>query len=205
MPSTLTLEYFKVFLSWPVVVGVSGIAAMIFYRKELRGLINRIGSVKVAGFEFGTSQEAKTGEDASDIPAEPVAVDEPVPPEVANVQLAPAEKAQLEAAFQGERAAARMWEYRFLNYFFAPSTQNVLDWFVNVPVPATTYDAFDAAFINIYPSRVERAAILSALERHACIVEQGQSVSVTDKGREYANWNERKVFMVNAVLLKSNS
>ena len=202
MTSAMFLEYLKVLLSWPVVVGIGGILGAIYYRHEFRELVNRIGSIEALGVKLGTTQADITlKEGATDVEPEPVAVDEPVPAAVADAQVSPEERANLEAAFTAERAAARMWEYRFLNYYFAPSTQAVLDWFVGLAVP-TTFNAFEALFINAIVNKPEREAVITALQKHSCILVNAQTLAVTEKGREYAGWNERRVFAVTATLVR---
>ncbi|MEM5382618.1 hypothetical protein VSR68_03305 [Paraburkholderia phymatum] len=190
---SLVLEYLKVFLSWPVVVGIGAIVGVVHFRDEFRSLVNRIASLEIGGAKLMTQQavidEATAGENAE---AEPAIVEEPAPPALDALPIAPEEREQLQQAFEGERAAARMWEYRYLNYYFAPTTQAVLNWFVHMD-QAPTFDAYTAFWMNRIPSAVEREAVLSALERHICIRINGEVLSVTEKGREYAIWPERRI------------
>ena len=100
--------------------------------------------------------------------------------------------ANVRAAFQAQQAAARMWEYRFLNYFFAPATQAVLDWLISLGAP-TTFDAYDTYWLNRIPAANERQAVIDALQMHHCIQFDAPTIVATDKGREYAGWHERRV------------
>ena len=85
-----------------------------------------------------------------------VHLDAPQQPELAKTKPAPATAAPalpdvqptaeqqeaLKKVFQAERAAARLWEYRYLNQFLAVSSQLVLDWVAGVGI--TAEDAYDA-------------------------------------------------------------
>ena len=98
----------------------------------------------------------------------------------------------LRAYAEAERGAARIWEYRYLNFFLVPTTQIVLDWFIGLQQP-TTIAAFEAAWMMVIQSAPERTAVLHALQKHVLIeISPEGAVTVTDKGREYAAWTERR-------------
>lgn len=177
----MILEFVKT-LTWPLVV----VAGIIYFKKELRALINRISSVKIMGQEFATQQAKSAEETAIDASLEPIGHEGQLPSNLDSVQNDPE---KLSAA---QRAAARIWEYRYLNYFFAPDTQVVLDWLKN-NMPQTTLEAYDAFWMNIIPHANERSAIIHALQKHSFITINGSNISLTDKGREYAGWAERRV------------
>ncbi|WP_144153280.1 hypothetical protein [Paraburkholderia sp. BCC1885] len=191
----LLLEYLKVFLAWPVIVGIGAIVAVVLFRDEVKSLVNRIASFEIAGAKLVTQQAVPDAADAENVPA-PVAVNDAAPAALENPQIPAPERAQLQTIFEAERAAARMWEYRYLNYFLAPGTQSVINWFVGLP-NGTTMDAYEAFWMNRVPQASERGAILSALERHFLLQLEGeQIISITAKGREYAGWAERKIISV---------
>lgn len=187
----LLLEYLKVLLSWPVVVGVGATVGTLWFKAELRALINRIASLEFPGGKLVT-QQAKMDEEAAVDAVPPVSATDTAPPALQNLQLTPQDQAVVRDAFAAERTAARMWEYRFLNYFFAPATQHVLDWLIGLN-QATTEDAYDAFWMNRIPQGAERQAILHALQKHLCIQVDGPAIRVSDKGREYAAWPERRI------------
>ncbi|WP_322036186.1 hypothetical protein [Burkholderia cepacia] len=190
----LLLEYLKVLLAWPVVVGVGATIGTLWFRTELRALINRIASLEFPGGKL-TTQQAKLEEEAASkdtVESIPVAGDEPSV--LKEIHLSVVDQEKLRAVMLAERVAARMWEYHFLNYFFAPATQHVLEWLVGLGT--TTDDAYQAYWIHRIPQGIERQAIVDALQKHLCIQIVGPSIQVTDKGREYAGWSERKILSI---------
>ncbi|CAJ8992030.1 Uncharacterised protein [Burkholderia pseudomallei] len=118
----LVLEFVKVFLSWPPIVGLAIIVGARYFRTELRNLINRVSSFKILGQELVTQQAKLEGEAPADGNL-PIPDDGAIQQELQNLEITPEQQAQIKAVFDAERAAARMWEYRYLNYFFADSTQ----------------------------------------------------------------------------------
>ncbi|WP_177315786.1 hypothetical protein [Burkholderia ubonensis] len=47
--------------------------------------------------------------------------------------------------------------------------------------------------MNRIPHADERQAILHALQKHLCIQVDGPVISLSDKGKEYGAWPERKI------------
>lgn len=179
----LVLEYLKVLLAWPVVVGAGGIAAGIYFREELKGLLNRISSVKIMGQEVAL-QQANVALERETAPAPESGADEGgQAPDLDVMHLNPAEQDVIRQAFESERTAARLWEYRFMNYFFAPTTQAVLNWLAQQA--AVTVDGFEATWMHQIPNGQERKAVITALQMHQCVEVNGALVTVTEKGRDY--------------------
>lgn len=193
---TLVLEYLKVFLSWPVVIGIGGTICLTFFKNDVRALIKRIATVEFPGGKIVTQQEKLNEETPVSVeeatPVTTVANDPPVPA-IDQLTLTAAERDALRAAFLAERIATRLWEYRFVNYFFAPMTQAVLDWLIGLG-QATTVGAYDAYCTPRIQNGGERQAILTALQMHTFIqIDANVILTVTDKGREYAAWPERRI------------
>lgn len=87
-----------------------------------------------------------------------------------------------------ERASRYLWEYRYLNYFFARHTQVVLDWFVGCESPPT-FELFENFWFHMIPDKNERKIVLDALSAHYLIqASEGGLIEVTPKGREYHQW-----------------
>lgn len=191
----LVLEYLKVVLSWPVVVGIGSIIAGVCFKEEVRGLINRISSFKILGQELATQQSKIDSEVAEDGAVQPVPADDAPLLALDGFQLTPAQQAQIRETFTAERAAARIWEYRYLNYFFAPSTQAVLDWLVALGA-GTTFDAYEAYWVNRIPYAGERQAVIHALQMHLCIQIDGPTIAVSEKGKEYQAWGDRRILSI---------
>lgn len=188
----LILEYLKVLLSWPVVVGIGTIIGTFWFRTEIQALINRIASLEFPGGKIVTQQAKIAEESATTELAQPVPIEDVAPPALDGLRLTPAEQQTLKDVFAAERAAARMWEYRYLNYFFAPATQHVLNWLISLG-QATTFDAYEAFWMNRIAQAGERQAIIHALQMHLCIQVDGPIITISDKGREYAAWPERRI------------
>jgi hypothetical protein len=72
-----------------------------------------------------------------------------------------------------ERGTSYLWEYRYLNYYLAPGTIAVLDWFAGLPTGRTTFRACDASLSQFVSDPVERNARLTALTRHYLLVQDG--------------------------------
>lgn len=185
----MILDYLRVLLTWPVIGGGLFAFALVIFKEQIRSLINRIGRIKFPGGEFSTSQVQKSEEAVQQGPVTPPTP--PAPPPIEGVHLSPGDLEQVRAYLQAEHAAARIWEYRFLNYFLADSTQAVLDWLLALNQP-TTVSAFEAVWMHTIQNAAERTAILHALQLHVLISMDGQTIILTEKGREYATWPERR-------------
>ena len=187
----LILEYLKVFLSPQLVVGAIAAALLWIFRPELRSLVNRIAKIKLpGGTELSTSQIERSNEELPAKGEQP----KPLPAESSevvslpsNLSLAPEQLRALQESFAAERARAFLWEYRYLNYFLARSSQRVLDWLAGLSV-RTTIPTFDAFWLPVFPNAQERQAIVTALQAHYLVIFVGEMIEVTPKGREYLQW-----------------
>jgi hypothetical protein len=94
----------------------------------------------------------------------------------------------LRSLVKSERATRYLWEYRYLNYFFARVTQLVLDWLIEQKIPITkTY--FENYWLQLIPSEEERNIILNVLKAHYIIViHENELIEVSPKGLEYHEW-----------------
>lgn len=186
--ANIVLEYFKVFLSTPVVVGVIALVGLILFKSETKALIDRIASVSFpGGGGFSTSQQSRAEQENVQGPTPDV----PEGEEVSLPEDLKLDQQQLEAVtklYLSERANAYLWEYRYLNYFLAQSTQFVLDWLRNYNQPVSR-SLFDNIWTPLIPSVEERQAILNALQAHYLIQMSAEGlVEVTPKGHEYVEW-----------------
>jgi hypothetical protein len=185
------MEWVKIFVSWPFVVFLIAIAIFLRYGKEIRQLLNRIATAEnfegPGGFKFsGRQQPNEEGEAGKSVPAEATSL--PAPQDdtgSGEFKLTQEEWSAIEGAFRSERATAAHWEYRYLNYFLAFKTQQLLDWLGALGRSASVREV-DA---TISGETVEqRAAMTGALEAHHLILLSGEMYSVTDKGREYIGY-----------------
>jgi hypothetical protein len=185
MDTPVDVEYLKVILGAPVTVVAAVLTFLIMFRCDVKALMARIAKVKFPGGEIETQLErAKEGlPPQGDVP-------QPIAREGAKIDAAPAQsnadKAQRDA-ISAERANAALWEYRYLNYFLARHTQEVLDWFADSP-KRITLSLFNTWWLPRIPDPNERSAILGALIAHHLIAVTDGLVEVTPKGREYRQW-----------------
>lgn len=184
---TMILEYLKVFLSWPPIVAACFCFFVWIFRKPLSVVIEKIRSVS-----FGGSGVAVQAQEAA-----PEEVTKPqaaaVPDLQAGMVLTVDQVNIVRQAFEAERQSARVWEYLYLNYFFAPSTQHFLNWLISLDHHVSTFDAVDA-FLSAQGFPVEeRKAVHDALHYHHLIEFDGPVVRVTAKGLEYARWPFRRI------------
>lgn len=183
----LVLEYLKAFLTPTFVGGCVVVFTLLRYDAQFKTLINRIWRVKFPGGEFETSQIEKAQEDikGSSEPLSITKTEEETLPE--NLTLTPEQLEIVTQHINAANMAARLWEYRFLNFFLARASQRVLDWLAALDHKVTT-TLFDSIWLPIIPSLQERVAIIHALENHYLITCMGELIEVTPKGREYIEW-----------------
>ncbi len=185
----LLLDYLKVILAWPFMGTALVVYIVLLFRQSLVKLIDRIKHVKTPFGELEAPQLQKLeNPDEGKVPPTPET------PVVNDVRLNQADVEQLRQWFQAERTARAIWEYRYLNYFFAPTTQHVLDWLIGL-AQTTTRSAYDAYWTLAIQSSGERQAVLDALQMHYLIELDGNGniIRVTDKGKEYAAWEWRQI------------
>lgn len=105
----------------------------------------------------------------------------------ANLSLPSSEPAPENTDVQQWKAAAYLWEYRYLNHFLQFRTQQFLDWLYDrkdpVPVSVAT-----TVWSNLVPLPDERSAIVLALTQHYLISFEDGKLSITPKGREYVDF-----------------
>jgi hypothetical protein len=182
----LVLEYLKVLFSAPVLAAVVAFTVICVFREDIKALLLRFAKIRLpGGTEVSISQAAKL-EESPDKP-----LPKPPPSDSAALSLpSDLDKKQIEEVRQlldAERARAYLWEYRYLNYFLAFHTQQVLDWFASLP-NRTSMSLYDSVWLPLIPSAEERRAIITALQAHYLILVQNELVEVTPKGREYIAW-----------------
>lgn len=181
----LVFEYVKL-LATPQ--AVAGVVALVFFRRfhdEIKALIRRVASIKLpGGAELSTPQLERAEAEAAPPPALP---SQPTVNLPSGLHLTPDQVNAVTEAFRAERAAANLWEYRYLNYFLVSNTRRVLDWLASLS-ERTTYSMYDAWWLPVIPNADERRAIIQALETHSLITVSGPLLEVTPKGRDYIQW-----------------
>lgn len=183
----LILEYLRVILSAPVIAGAVAITFLCLFRGGISALIDRVFRIRFPGGELFASQQQRA--QAGIAPQEqPPALPQGQQVELpANITLTPQQAQQVVHLIQSERATAALWEYRYLNFFLARSTQLVLDWLgtLQQPISVNLIDSYLQSFIV---DAQERVAILTALQNHHLVTIVNNLVQITPKGREYLQW-----------------
>ena len=86
---------------------------------------------------------------------------------------------------QAQKITSRIWEYRYLNFYFVRDTQLVLNWLAHT---RPSIEMFHATWIPAIPKANDREAILLALQNHNLITVPETMIKITEKGREYLQW-----------------
>ena len=182
----MTLEFLKVILSSAPVIGAVALVSIVLFREQISALILRLAELNFPGgrAKFDTQLE-KSKESLPISPEQQKPTGESELPQ--NISLSHDDANRIRQTFDAERARATLWEYRYLNYFLARSTQQFLDWLISLPM-ATTVAMVDAWWLPIVPSAAERKAVLDALLMHYLVEIKGQLIEVTPKGKEYQKW-----------------
>jgi hypothetical protein len=186
-PPELVLEYFKVFLSTQVVAGVVAFSFIYLFREDIKALLLRITKIRLPGGTDVSTPQSPQLEDAPENKPLP----NPSPQDTSSLALPQnLDQKQTEDVKQlldAERARSYLWEYRYLNYYLAYRTQQVLDWFASLPTK-TSLSLFDTLWLPLIPSTEERRNIINALHAHDLIRIDNDLVDVTPKGHQYKNW-----------------
>jgi hypothetical protein len=177
-----------VFLSPQVVAGAVVLAFFLVFKEEIRSLLMRRFKIKLPwGGEVSASQVEKTNEELPARGEQPPVTPPDAPRLPQNLTFTPEQIKTVEEAFAAERARATLWEYRYLNCFFARNTQRVLNWLASLNI-RTTLSMFDSFWLPLIPSAEERRTIINVLEAHDLIALKGDIIEVTPKGRDYLQW-----------------
>lgn len=193
----LVLEYVRAVLSPHVVWGGVVLWACYLFREDAGNLLSEVGNLlrRLVKLKGPGGLEISAGESQAVLNAEkPVADDRAAPALVAVADATTStdsttasvtvEANRTQETIEGLKATARIWEFRYLHYFLARSTQIVLDWLAGLPNPVT-WQAADAWWYAAIPDVNERRAIFNALRWHDLVQLDGDVIRVTEKGREY--------------------
>ena len=176
------LEYFRVLLSAPPMTVVVVLVLVCIFRSDLKAIMSRIATIKFPGGELSTTSQidrpAKTGPD--ELPPQETDLPE-------GLTISPEQQELVRDFIQAQQTTSRLWEYRYLNFYFVRNTQLVLDWLASLP-NRPSIEMFHASWSPVIPSANDRQAILMALQNHYLITERETMIEITGKGREYLQW-----------------
>ena len=183
---TTILEYLTVLLSAPPLLSVVAVLVICRFTDDIRELLSRVARIRLpGGTEVATQQMRATVDDKPTTPPNT----EEIPVQGIPRDLAPDQQQEIAGLIRSHIASAYLWEYRYLNFFLARTTQFALDWLVDISQP-TTFSHYDSFFLLIVPSPRERQAMIAALETHHLIKvdDNTKTIAVTSKGKEYHHW-----------------
>ncbi len=183
---TVIREYLAVLLSAPPLLTMVILIGIYRFSDDIKDLLLRVARIRLpGGAEFATQQSRRI---IDETPTAPPNTEE-IPVQGIPPDLAPAHRRKIANLVRSHIATAYLWEYRYLNYFLARTTQFALGWLVGLAEP-TTYSHYDSSFLLMVSSARERQAMIGALETHHLIKcdDRTQTICVTPKGREYHEW-----------------
>ena len=184
----LALGYLRVLLSAPPMTVVIVLVLVCVFRDDLSAIMSRIATIKFPGGELSTTsqKDRPTETGPNELPQGATGPDaETALPD--GLTLTPQQQELLRDFIQAQQATSRLWEYRYLNFYFVRSTQLVLDWLASLQ-NRPSIEMFDALWLPAIPSADDRKAVLAALQNHNLITVRETMLEITGKGREYLQW-----------------
>ena len=98
---------------------MAAVVIIAILRREIRDLASRIVRVKFPGGELQARQQAEAG-----APMGNAGVNPPPPPLPDGLQISDQQRTAIVQVIQSQTAAARLWEYRYLNHFLVWCPRN---------------------------------------------------------------------------------
>lgn len=175
---SILLGFARVLFDWPVLGSLTILTTLLLFGRDLKALMARLAKLEFMGGKLEATQSARVAAPTTSLDSPDGSDSAPFPENQPDANL----------------IATRIWEYRYLNQFLVVQTQLVLDWLSSNEraIPLEAYNAFWSARIT---GSGERWAILQALEHHGLIAMPGSEVRITDKGKEYVGWDERRNYL----------
>ena len=184
--SELALGYLRVLLSAPPMTVVVVIVLVCVFRSDLKAIMSRIATIRFPGGELSTTSQIdhqeKTGPD--ELPPGSTGQNTALPE---GLTLSPEQQELMRDFIQAQQTTSRLWEYRYLNFYFVRNTQLVLDWLASLQ-NCPSIEMSHALWLPAIPSADDRQAILLALQNHNLITAPETMIETTGKGREYLQW-----------------
>ena len=184
----IALAYLRVLLSAPPITALVVFVLVCIFKSDLRKIMSRIAKISFPGGEIETtSQKDPPPEPGPDQVPQGATGQETQTDLPEGLTLSPQEQDLLKDYIHSLRTMSAFWEFRYLNLFFVPNTQLVLNWLSTLEIrPAL--EVFHAAWSRSIPRAEHRNSILAALQEHGLIVTPATMLEITDKGRAYLQW-----------------
>ena len=177
----LFLEYMKVALSWPVVIGLLAVIIIFRFRQPISKWIENL-TVKWGGLE-ASSQRQPLPRDRS-----PTGIPDEGDEHIAHLTMPPVGSDAtdtLQARVAEEEQKSKDWYFMFLNMYLVYNSKRVLAWIWSHP---------EASLLEYYltwgkdiPEPNERTAILNALTSYHVVNVKDEKITVTGIGGEFVN------------------
>ena len=150
----LALGYLRVLLSAPPMTVLGVLVLVWVFRSDLKAIMSRIATIKFPGGELSTTSQidrsAKAGPD--ELPPGSTGQKTALPE---GLTTSPEQQELVRNFIQ---AQSKLWEYRYLNFYFVPNTQLVLDWLARFQ-NRLSIEMFHALWSPVIPSADDRKAI----------------------------------------------
>lgn len=189
----IILEYMKVLLTWPVLGGISVVLVIYWLRSSIEFLLRNISIKTPSGMQI-QAQQSKSTHDA-ELPGT-IKLDPQQQQELTEfvqglqkeLKLSAEQQTTLRKAAEDEIqkawSSARFWELMYLDRYLVGHTKFLLS-MLNKGGPVTR-----EYITTVWPSfnwgdEKEREAVLSALQTTGLIKQEGNIISVTEKGRAF--------------------
>ena len=170
----LVLEYIRVFLTAPLPISVVAAIVIFWFAEDIKSLLLRVAKITLpGGMKFSTPQKSVQDTDETkdlsigDIPS--------------NLTLE--QRETIDQIVKSYLENARLWEFRYLNFFLVRETQAILDWFIAFQNPIA-YAHYDSIVLPFIPSTNQRQTIINVLQGHYLVTYDQSSgmITVTPKG-----------------------
>lgn len=175
----MCLEFLKVLLGWPSIVLTIAIFGFYIFRVPLSKWLENV-KIDYGGATI-SSQQQKVEDN---VQAPKLEVDQSGP------SVLPVPNGSDSNLVNQWKAAAYLWEYRFLNFFLAYHSQQFLDWLCDRTEPMSL-EVTNSLWLVKVPDVAERQAVVEAITRHHLAEIRDSMISITPKGREYVEFRGR--------------
>lgn len=192
-------------LAWPVIVVVLAIS----FRSPLMGILSAIrdrlsdpqqaASVRAGFLGLGFDAQQRGAPEAADsgtADRDKPLTDEQLAQVVAELEQGVTDgnhrQAELLTLVEGAERKATLWHFEYLTLFLAAHTKAILEWFDARGTPITKAE-FHLLWTRPVPDTDERELVLSVLRRNQLIVDEGDLLIATERGRQFVGYWRSKV------------
>ncbi len=201
----IILEYFKAFLSWPVVFLVVALVFIFKFKESIKFFLENIASIKVGPFEASQRQSKVPEEKIEDQITENLQeqgitlsreqiqqIDEAFNNLTKEKETKEQENTSKDQVIKYFAERAEIYEFAYLSLYLVYNSKLALVWFNNQISNSSTKENFTAQF-PIRPQIVnplaEKEAIFNALLVNGLLEQNGILFKVSEKGTRFLRYN----------------